>query len=220
MALTLVTVTGTVLLPDGQVPSFGTLIFAISGWAKDAPHIFAPDPVEVAVGLDGTFSTSLQSTDEKEVLYLVALRYRRTPVSTESSLVLGHVEVGAPGPLVLANLLPVPVSSVSAAEALTFKRGDTISVGVLITTRYGRAQDLTGLTIESGMLGPDGVRRPLYAAIAGIATAGRVELSMSASLSAVLPLGDHRVDVKRRSGGGFVRRSPTFVISVIEEITS
>lgn len=219
MALQLATITGNVKLPDGTTPAFGTVVFSISGWAKDAPHIFAPDPVEVSVAPNGDISAQLQSTSDKYVLYEVTLRYRRNLAAAEVSLSLGYIEVGFLSSYVLADLLPVPVSAANAVKELSFKRGDTLSIGAIITTRFGHPQNLETHTVEADLKGPDDVRRPLVVTVDTDPSTGRIWLSMDAEDSAELPLGEHSLDVKRTNSEGMVRHTPTISVSIREEIT-
>lgn len=219
MALQIAVITGTIALPDGTPPLFGSLIFSITGWAKDAPHIVAPEPVEASTGSDGTFTCNLQATSDKRVQYKVELRYRRSQATSETLVTLGVIEVGPEPSYVLADLLPDPWALLPTVQSVSFKRGDTISVGVIIMDRNGHPQDLSALDVQADLKAPDGSRKSFQVTVSSDATSGVVELLLGSSESETLPLGEHQVDIKRMSADGFVRRSPTFKITIREEVT-
>ncbi|HMT45505.1 MAG TPA: hypothetical protein PKE59_00160 [Novosphingobium sp.] len=216
MAVTLTTVTGSMELPDGTTPRLGRVIFTLTGWARNAPHLFVKGSVDVAAGADGSFSVSLQTTDDLDVEYDVVFSHHDTSLNRDVSTPVGRILVPASGPVTLASLLPVRIPAGAKPEA-TFKRGDTINMGGQWLDGNDRPLDLTGLTLSCAMMGPDGVTRPLMLIVLD-AAAGLTEITLAASDSAALPLGLHQIDVKLSSGAR-VSRTQTGFINIIEEIT-
>lgn len=118
MALTTTTVTGIIDLPNGATPVAARVIFELTGWAKEGENIFVSGPVEVAVEPDGSFSVSLQTTEDLPVNYQVAVGYRIPSLSKDVTTRLGQIAVPALGPVVLGDLLTIPAPVPTVPDAL------------------------------------------------------------------------------------------------------
>lgn len=203
MAVTLTTVTGTMELPNGATPHRGRVIFTMTGWAKDAPHLFVAGSVDVAVASDGSFSAQLQSTDDLDVEYDVVFSHVDLATSKDVSTQVGRILVPSSGPVTLASVLPVRIPG-GASNQHRLKRGDTLSLAGICLDENGRRQNLSGISVSSALRGPDGATRSLVVTIVS-AAAGEIEISLSAAQSALLPVGIHTMDVKFSSGVRVVR---------------
>lgn len=216
MAVTLTTVTGSMELPDGSTPRLGRVIFRMTGWAKDAPNLFVAGSVDVAVASNGSFSVDLQTTDDLDVEYDVVFSHVDLATNSTVSNSVGRISVPSTGPVTLASLLPVRIPS-DAGHEHRIKRGDTLSLPGICLDEKGLRQNLSGITLASSLLGPDGVVRSL-AVTKTDQSAGEIEVSMSHSLTAALPLGVHQMDLKF-SVGGRVSRTMSATLHVDQEVT-
>lgn len=216
MAVTLTTVTGSMELPDGSTPRLGRVIFTLTGWAKDAPHLFVQGSIDVAAAADGSFSVDLQTTDDLDVEYDVVFFHHDLSSNREISTAVGRILVPSSGPVTLASLLPVRIPG-GVTDSHRIKRGDSLSLPGICLDDHDRRQSLASITVASSLLGPDGVKRSLSVTKTD-ADQGEIEISMSPSMTTDLPLGPHQIDVKF-SVGGRVKRTLTAIIHVDQEIT-
>ncbi|MDW4550853.1 hypothetical protein R5H32_15940 [Defluviimonas sp. D31] len=96
------------------------------------------------------------------------------------------------------------------------KRGDTLALDLARVDAAGAPIDLTGATIAARVAFSD------FAADLDVtvtnAAAGEYTLTATAAQTALWPVARLRADVKY-SAAGLVRRSITFAITVVEEVT-
>ena len=209
-------IAGPVRLPDGTIPAHGRVIFrpknggivgatTISGGAVVAP-ISGAGMIDVElVGRAGG------------VPYTVAVEHWSEAENRLVTTMLPDVvPTGASGPFTLMDLVAVEIPRDARSEA-TWKRGDTINIGGQWIDEFGRPVDLTGMTVSAAMRGPDGITRLLTVHVSD-AVKGMLEISMSAGLSAQLPLGAHWVDVKVTSGVR-ISRTQSGTIHIVREVT-
>lgn len=207
-------VAGPVLLPDGSSPMHGRVLFRllspiIGGSVVASATVIAPITA-------GEIDVDLQA-EAGGTPYAVAVEHWSAAEGRLVTTPLPNVvPTGAAGPVTLAQIAAVTVPA-SAGNEASWKRGDTISIGGQWLDEHGRPLNLSGLTIAAALRGPDGVVRAL-AAVLTDAASGLIEISMTAALSAALPLGAHAIDVKITNGAR-VSRTQTGTIHIIPEVT-
>lgn len=218
MAVSLTTVTGTLEFPSGAAPARAVIRFRLIGPDKDGQNMFLGTS-EFSVASSGSFSAAVQHTDNmaEQTFYEVTASYFNTESGQQVTRPLGIIKVPLSAESVtLGSLLPVKVPS-DASNVHRVKRGDTIDLGLKMLDQYGRALDLTGFSIAASMRQGGGAPRALT--VTRVSNpGGRFDLTLSASLSAALPLGPHDFDIKFSSGGR-VSRTMTGTIIVEAEVT-
>lgn len=119
MPITLTTVVGTAVIPDGTWPRLGRLEFVLTGWAKDDDTIYLPGQVDAAFSENGAFEISLQTSDDLPVNYDVMAVYWVPTTGRESRHRLGRISVPvSEEPVLLADLLSVPAPDPTVPDAL------------------------------------------------------------------------------------------------------
>lgn len=101
---------------------------------------------------------------------------------------------------------------------IEIKRGDTLSLDVTRVDASGNPVDCTGHTItaeaELGTFSAALTVTPVNLAL------GQLRLSATATATALWPVARISADVKYDEGGGVIRRSKTFILKVVQEITA
>lgn len=119
MPITLTTVIGNAVIPDGTWPRLGRLEFVLTGWAKDDDTIYLPGQVDAPFDESGNFSIGLQTSDDLPVNYDVSAVYWVLTTGRESRHRLGRISVPASEtPVLLADLLSVPAPDPTVPDAL------------------------------------------------------------------------------------------------------
>ncbi|MFC3059524.1 hypothetical protein [Paenirhodobacter populi] len=213
--------TGPVVLPDGSPAMDGTLvIFQLRSWDKTDTALVMRGPVIAQVSA-GVIDVELFTTSSGSIgtVYDVSYRYSiLNPVGPDRAVEqrVGPVAINGAGPYTLADLLPVRLPS-DVSKAHRIKRGDTLSLGMQWIDENYHPIDLTGVTITSSLLGPDAAMRTLTVAFVS-RPAGTFEVAMPSTQTALLPLGEHQIDIKA-TVGTVTRRSKTGTIIVERGIT-
>lgn len=101
---------------------------------------------------------------------------------------------------------------------IEIKRGDTLSLDVTRVDAAGAPVDCTGHTVTAQVkLGAFAATLTVTAINAAL---GQFRLSATAAATATWPVARISADVKYDQGGGVIRRSETFVLKVVQEITT
>lgn len=101
---------------------------------------------------------------------------------------------------------------------IEIKRGDLLSLDVVRTDVNGAPVNLTGMTITS-QARITGFSANLTVTVIN-AAAGQLRLSAAAAATALWPVALLSVDLKYDAGGGNIRRSKTFGLRVVKEVTA
>jgi hypothetical protein len=215
MAFLQVQVAGPVIAPSGLPPHAAKIEFRLRSYVTADDTLAVPQMVTANV-IGGAINTALIGSPEGIVydvdyVALLAGHRRRIP--------MGLIVVDGAGPFALADLVEQTVRIPLRVKAETsLKRGDTLSFGMIWVGEYNQRLDHGEVDISASLLGPDGVKRALEVEKLSPSSDGEVEVSMPASETALLPLGDHQIDIKF-SLGARVSRTATGTITVLQEIT-
>lgn len=210
------TIAGPVRMPDGTIPTHGRVIFRprLGGYVG-SPAVTA-GAVVAAISSAGAISVVLEGRADGTPYAVVVEHWSVADQRMVSTPLPDVVPTGAAGPFTLADLAAVDVPRCATNEN-TWKRGDTISIAGQWIDHHRRPLDLTGYAIAAAMRGPDNVTRDMLVTVTAAAT-GLLSIGMSAAETALLPLGDHLIDVKARIGAR-VARTQTGIIHIAEEVT-
>lgn len=208
------TIAGPVILPDGTNPAHGRVIFEARAPILGASAILR-GPV-VAPITDGEISIELEGAADGTPYAVTVEYWSAAKAQLIRQSLPDVVPTGAAGPYTLADLATLTPDA-GSADHLIIKRGDSLSLPVVWVDRYGRPLDLTGVSVASALLGPEGVVRPLGVEVLDAAT-GSFEIAMLAVDTAALPLGEHQIDIKFAVGARVVR-TLTASITLLQEIT-
>lgn len=201
------TITDTVVLADGSVPAHGRIIFS----CREAPDTnVLITSVEAPLDDAGAFSVELIGNGDATA-YAVMVECYSTMTGALVSEVRPDVVVGGSGSGTLADYSAV-LLPVDASDTAVLRRGATLDFPVQILDEFRRPVDLTGSTVSSRLIGPDGVTRALAAAITD-AAGGWISVAMAAASTAALPLGNHLWDLTVTTGS-VVAITPASTITV------
>lgn len=101
---------------------------------------------------------------------------------------------------------------------IEIKRGDEFSLDITRVDANGNPVDITGQTVTS-QVKITGFTTNLTVTVVD-APVGKARLSAPASATALWPIATLSCDVKYDGGGGAIRRSRTFKVRVVQEITT
>lgn len=101
---------------------------------------------------------------------------------------------------------------------IEIKRGDTLSLDVTRVDAADAPVNLTGMTITS-QAKITGFSANLTVTVVN-AAAGQLHLSATATATATWPVARLSADVKYDQGAGVIKRSETFILKVVQEITA
>lgn len=178
MAITKTQVIGTVVLPDGTIPTEGRIIFALKGWDADMDPdggIVLPAPVTCDLGGDGQVSVQLFTNSEglRGVVYDVTIEYLddrlrrpRTP--------LGAISLVGPGPHALRDLLQIPVLEPTAPSILA----QVIAVQGLVDAAVAEATGAAGAAAEAAGAAGDAASAAAGSAEAAAQLVGKAETAV------------------------------------------
>lgn len=201
------TITDTVVLADGSVPAHGRIIFS----CREAPDTdVLTATIAVTLGETGEFSVDLEGNGDATA-YAVLVECYSNVTDALVSEVRPDVVVDGSGSGTLADYSAV-LLPVDASDTAVLRRGATLDFPVQILDEFRRPVDLTGSTVSSRLIGPDGVTRALVAAITD-AAGGWISVAMAAASTAVLPLGKHLWDLTVTTGS-VVAITPASTITV------
>ncbi len=197
MAITKSTITGDLPLPDGTVTPGSYVEFTLMAADRETYHVVQPVTVSAPIGPGGGISVDLwpNGLGERETRYRVTanivdpVRRRATPID------LGVIKVPVGGASI-ANLLPIRVAGAKSEAAI--HRGDSRTFALQWLNADGRPAVMSGFAL-SARLERGGVEVPLGVAWIS-AAAGTLEITLSAAVSAGLPIGAHRLVVRATSG--------------------
>lgn len=207
-------ISGPVRLPDGSIPTHGRVIFRLLGPILGG-EVVAAATISAPI-VAGAIDVDLEAVAGGTPYAVAVEHWSATEHRLVTTALPNVVPSGEAGPVTIAEIAAVPIPPSARSEA-TWKRGDTINIGGQWLDEHGRPLSLVGLTVTAALLGPDSETRALMVNVAN-AAAGLLEISLAASLSAALPLGAHRIDVKMTSGAR-VMRTQTGTIHIIQEVT-
>lgn len=217
MAISLTTVAGTIEFPNGATPPRSSIGFRLTNRAANGSNVFLGYS-EFIIAANGSFSADVQTTNgmPEDTYYEVTVSYFDLTLGRQTTAGLGLVKIPATGTVNLDSILPVRVPS-NSKNAYRVKRGDTISFGLVMLDQYNRPLNLAGYSISARMRQGDG---PLQSfSVTRVSNPeGRFDLTISASSSALLPLGPHDFDIKF-SDGVHVSRTLTGTIIIDPEVT-
>lgn len=121
MTITTATVTGPVVLPNGDAPLEGQIIFQLSSWdVEDGEGVVIPGPVTpFDLDADGNFSATLWVTAEggASVTYEVMVVYEAF-TGRQVKVLLGEIAIAAGGSYEIMQLLSVPVPAPASGDVL------------------------------------------------------------------------------------------------------
>lgn len=101
---------------------------------------------------------------------------------------------------------------------IEIKRGDRLDLDIIRVDADGNPVNLTGMTITA-QAKITGFSANLTVTVVA-AAAGHLRLSCPAASTALWPVAVLSTDVKYDAGGGDIKRSRTFGIKVVKEITT
>lgn len=209
-------IAGPVRLPDGTIPAHGRVIFRPKNGGIVGATTISGGPVVAPISGAGMIDVELVGRAGGVPYTVTVEHWSEAENRLVTTMLPDVVPTGAAGPFTLMDLVAVEIPRDARSEA-TWKRGDTINIGGQWIDEFGRPVDLTGMTVSAAMRGPDGITRPLTVHVSD-AVKGMLEISMSAGLSAQLPLGPHAIDVKVTSGAR-VSRTQSGTINIDKEVT-
>lgn len=216
MAVTTANITGPVYDQTGAAPLDATIEFRLRNDPRDLSGTVLRGSTVVRVSDLGNFSTVLYASAGGST-YDVIQRHRPYLGAELVERDIGPIHITGGETRWLAALLPVKVAP-GASDTHRIKRGDTLSLPFIWLDARGVPISHDGVAITSSLHGPDGLLRALVVSKIAPAAAGMVELSMAAAMTALLPLGDHLIDIKFSTGARIVRTLTGRVI-VDQEIT-
>lgn len=116
MALITFDVKGPVLLPDGTVPTYGSIVFELLQWSIDSGKILVSHgPIRRVLDKDGDFTAPLwvESADQFHCIYRVTLEYydNTTGLNTQIQEELGYIELSQDSSTNLSDLLEIGIYS-------------------------------------------------------------------------------------------------------------
>lgn len=102
---------------------------------------------------------------------------------------------------------------------LHIKRGDTLALACALQTATGPV-DMTGWQIDCWLRSPGGKRVQALAATSGDAAQGQYTLSAAPAETLAWPEQALSADVRYTDAGGRVMHTATFVVCVLEPVTT
>lgn len=201
------TIADTVVLADGSVPTSGRIIFG----CREAPDAdVLRTAIAVTLDAGGAFSVDLEGNGDATA-YAVLVECYSGVTDALISEARPDVVVDGSGSGTLADYSAVLLPA-DASDTAVLRRGATLDFPVQILDEFRRPVDLTGSTVSSRLIGPDGVTRTLTAEITD-ATAGWIGIYLSADNTASLPTGNHLWDLTVTTGS-VVAITPASTITV------
>lgn len=209
-------IAGAVRLPDGTLPTHGRVIFRPRDGGRAGPPVISGAAVIAPISPAGAIDIELEAATTGTPYMVLVEHWSDGAAKLVQTALPDIVPTGLPGPFTIADLAVIAIPQGATSRA-TWKRGDTISIGGQWIDQHQRPLDLTGMAVTAAMRGPDDVIRPMAVTMIDAAD-GLLEILMSASTSAGLPIGEHAIDVKITVGVR-VARTQTGFITIVPEVT-
>lgn len=201
------TVSDTVVLPDGSVPSNGYIYFTCL--KAPVPRTLAT-VVQASIGSSGSFTASLEA-DEAGTPYAVRVEYWSEAAGQLVVVHLPNIVPTGSGTSTLASIAAIDIPP-NATNTHTIKQGDTLNLGVVWLDEFGRPITLDMVAVASSAVDPLGTAHDLTVTQDTDVTTGYFQLSATATETAAWPVGTYRIDIKYTRNGSVLHSDTGFIV--------
>lgn len=195
MSISTVAITGQIRLPDNTVPEYGDVVFTPNSYAAVGADAVVAHPVTVPVTpTTGAINAQLWPASGP----WSGLRYRVTVVEYRDATKQDEIDrhdlgtISVQGASDIGSLLPVLVPALRN-QVITIRQGDSFNVVAVNVDRYG-VPIATGAV--SAKMRHTGTGQVTNITVTTLPDPSMVELSLSPSVTAGLPIGEYEWNVR------------------------